>query len=246
MKKTSISFGLVNIPVQMRPIIKNNDVSFNQLHKKCGARINYVKYCPSCKKDVKADEIIKGYKYATDSYVTLSNEEFNNLKSPDEKMLEIIGFVDLKEIDPVFYEKSYVLDVESKNKAYSLFKAALEKTKMVAIAKTVMNTKFYYVVIRLKDDVLVMNTLYFKEEVLIPEKVTEAAYTKKELDLAVELINSLKTKFDPENYIDEYQIKVKEAIEKKIDGKAIPKVKQKKKNNIKDLMTALEMSLKNV
>ncbi len=246
MKKTSISFGLVNIPVVINPIIKNNDVSFNQLHKKCGSRIKYVKYCSHCKKEVKQSDIIKGYEYEKDKYITLSDEEFNNLKSEDDKTIEIVGFVDLKEIDPVFFEKSYVVNVNSKSKAYSLFKDALDKTKKVALAKTVIGTKFYYVVLRLSDGIMVMNTLYFLEEVIIPEAVGEAKYTKKELDLAVELINSLKTKFTPEDLIDEYQTKIKKAIDMKIDGKTIKKSSKKSEKSIKDLMTALEMSLKNV
>ena len=88
MKKTSISFGLVNIPVVINPIIKNNDVSFNQLHKKCLSRIKYVKYCPHCKKDVKQSDIIRGYEYEKDKYITISDEEFNNLKSEDEKTIK--------------------------------------------------------------------------------------------------------------------------------------------------------------
>jgi len=246
MKKTTISFGLVNIPVEMKPIIKNNDVAFNQLHKKCLSRIKYVKYCPHCKKEVKQTDIIKGYEYEDDAYITLTDEEIKNLKGENDKTIEIIGFVDIKDIDPVFYEKSYVLNVPNKNKAYSLFKGALEKTKKVAIAKTIISTKFYYVAIRVKDDLLFMNTLYFNEEVVLPDAIPDVSYTKKELDLAVELINSLKMKFKPEDYQDEYQDKVKDAIEDKINGKTIKKTKTKKSTNIKDLMTALEMSLKNV
>ena len=99
MKKTSISFGLVNIPVEINPIIKNNDISFNQLHKKCLTRIKYVKYCPHCKKSVSQSDIIRGYEFRKNDYVTLTNEEFNKLKTEDEKTIEIIGFVNLSEID---------------------------------------------------------------------------------------------------------------------------------------------------
>lgn len=246
MKKTSISFGLVNIPVTMNPIIKDNDVSFHQLHKKCGSRISYVKYCSHCKKEVKQSDIVKGYQYEEDKYVTLSNEKFNNLKSEDEKNIEIIGFIDLKEVDSVYYEKSYAILPPTKSKAYSLFVTALQKTKKVALAKTVISTKFYYVILRLKENSLIMNTLYFQEEVLIPETINEVSYSKKELDLAIKLVESLKTSFKPEDYVDEYQDKVKKAIQMKIAGKEIKKTKTKKATNIKDLMTALEMSLKNV
>lgn len=246
MKKTSISFGLVNIPVEMNPVIKNNDINFNQLHKKCLSRIKYVKYCPHCKKDVKQNDIIRGYEFKKDDYVTLTNEEFNKLKAEDEKTIEIIGFVNLNEIDPIYFEKSYVLKTNSKSKSFSLFKEALNKTKRVAIAKTVIGTKFYYVVIRLMKDALIINTLYFEEEVAIPDEVADAKFTKKELDLAVQLINSLKVKFKPEEYIDEYQEKVKEALRAKEMGKKVKAPKARNTKTIKDLMTALELSLKNV
>ena len=246
MKKTSISFGLVNIPVEINPIIKNNDIAFNQLHKKCLSRIRYVKYCPHCKKEVKQTDIIRGYEYKNDQYVTLTNEEFNNLKSEDEKIIEIIGFVNLSEIDPIYFEKSYIIRTSTKSKAFSLFKEALLKTKKVALAKTVIGTKFYYVTIRLMDNSLIMNNLYFDEEVVIPDEVADAKFTKKELDLAVQLINSLKVKFKPEEYVDEYQEKIKEVLKQKEEGKAVKKPKAKNTKNIKDLMTALELSLKNV
>ena len=246
LKKTSISFGLVNIPVQINPIIKNNDISFNQLHKKCGSRIKYVKYCPHCKKEVKQTDIVKGYEYEDNEYITLTNEEFDNLKSEDEKTIEVVGFVDLKEIDPVYFEKSYVVETNSKSKAYTLFKDALLKTKKVALAKTVIGTKFYYVILRLSENMIVMNTLYFFEEVNMPEANIDTKYTKKELDLAIELVNSLNMKFKPEELEDEYQNKIKDAIDLKIEGKNIKKPKKKRETNIKDLMTALEMSLKNV
>ncbi len=246
MKKTSISFGLVNIPVVINPIIKNNDISFNQLHKKCLSRIKYVKYCRHCKKEVKQTDIIRGYEYQKDKYITISDEEFNNLKSEDEKTIEIVGFIDLKEIDPIYFEKSYIISIATKSKAFSLFKEALLKTKKVALAKTVIGTKFYYVILRLNNDNLIMSTLYFEEEVIIPDAVAESKYTKKELDLAVELINSLNMKFKPEELIDEYQTKIKDAIDAKIEGKKIKVPKKKSEKSIKDLMTALEMSLKNV
>lgn len=246
MKKTSISFGLVNIPVNMSPIIKNNDISFNQLHKKCLSRIKYVKYCPHCKKEVKQEEIIKGYEYQNNKYVTLTVEEFDRLKSEDEKTIEIVGFISPNEIDSVYYEKSYAITPNSKSKSFSLFKSALEKSKKVALAKTVIGTKFYYCILRIEEENIIMNTLYFIEEVLIPEATTEAKFTKKELDLALALIKSMNIKFKPEELVDEYREKIKNAIDTKIDGKKIKAPKKKQESSIKDLMTALEMSLKNV
>ena len=246
MKKSSISFGLVNIPITINPILQDNDVSFNQLHKKCLTRIKYVKYCPHCKKEVKQEDIIKGYKINEDKYITLTSEELKNLRVETEGNIEIVGFVGTSEIDLVFYEKSYVVSVPSKSKAFSLFRDALEKSKKIAIAKTILSTKFYYVAIRMMGNNMIMSTLYFNEEIIIPDAVSSAKYTKKELDLAMKLIDSLKMKFKPEEYVDEYQENIKEAIKEKQKGMKPKTVKAKRKNNIKDLMQALELSLKNV
>ena len=246
MRKTNISFGLINIPININPIIQDNDMTFNQLHKKCLSRIKYIKYCPHCKKEVKQEEIIKGYKISDNDYITLTNSELKSLQVTNEDNIEIIGFINSLEIDPIFYEKSYVITITKKSKAYSLFKDALEKSKKVAIAKTVIATKFYYVAIRVKNNHLLMSTLYFNEEINLPEASIDAKYTKKELDLAMQLIKSLNMKFNPEKYIDEYQENIKEAIIKKEKGTKIKPVKAKKNNNIKDLMQALELSLKNV
>ena len=246
MKKSSISFGLVNIPVTINPIIQDNDVSFNQLHKKCLTRIKYVKYCPHCKKEVKQSDIIKGYKISDDKYITLTNDELKSLRVETEGNIEIVGFVLEKEIDPIYYEKSYVVSVPSKSKVFSLFRDALISSKKIAIAKTIISTKFYYVAIRMLQDVMIMSTLYFEEEIVVPDAITSAKYTKKELDLAVKLIDSLKMKFEPLEYVDEYQENIKKAISKKQKGIKPKTVKVKEKNNIKDLMKALELSLKNV
>lgn len=246
MKKSSISFGLVNIPITINPILQDNDVSFNQLHKKCLTRIKYVKYCPHCKREVKQEDIIKGYKINEDKYITLTSEELKNLRVETEGNIEIVGFVGASEINPVFYEKSYVVSVPSKSKAFSLFRDALEKSKRIAIAKTILSTKFYYVAIRMMGDNMIMSTLYFNEEIIIPDAVSSAKYTKKELDLAMKLIDSLKMQFKPEEYVDEYQENIKDAIKEKQKGMKPKTVKAKRKNNIKDLMQALELSLKNV
>ena len=246
MRKTNISFGLVNIPISINPIIQDNDITFNQLHKKCLSRIKYIKYCPHCKKEVKQEDIIKGYKINDNKYITLTNTELKSLQITNEDNIEIVGFINESEIDPIYYEKTYAITITKKSKAYSLFKDALEKSKKVAIAKTVIATKFYYVAIRVKNNHLLMSTLYFNEEINLPEASIDAKYTKKELDLAMQLIKSLNMKFNPEKYIDEYQENIKEAIIKKEKGTKIKPVKAKKNNNIKDLMQALELSLKNV
>lgn len=241
---SSINFALVNIPVIMNPIIKNNDNSFNQLHEKCGSRINYIKYCSTCKTKIKENEIIKGYEYESNKYIVFQKEELDKLKPENEKEINIISFVPLKDIDPVYFEKSYDIDAEGKGKAYFLFCEALKKSKLVALAKTVIGNKFYYCILRFNNKNIIMTTLFFQEEVHINEDNLNLKINDKELELALKLITSLKGNFEPEKYKDEYQNNLKAAIEDKIEGKKIKGSKKKNSKKITDLMEALEKSLK--
>lgn len=241
---SSINFGLVNIPVTMNPIIRNNDTSFNQLHKKCKNRINYIKYCPKCKIKLHEQDIIKGYEYEDDKYIIFKKEELDKLKPENEKEIDIISFIPLKDIDPIYFEKSYDIDAVGKGHAYILFCEALKKCNLVALAKTVIGNKFYYCILRFNKQNIVLTTLYFEEEIKINKDEIENKINAKELDLAIKLITSLKGKFEPSKYKDEYQDNIKNAIENKINGKKINDVKKKNKTQINDLMKALEKSLK--
>lgn len=246
MRKKSISFGLVNIPIELNPIIINNDTAFNQLHKKCGSRIKYQKICPHCKVETKTSDIIKGYEYVDDKYITFTTEDLNKLKLANDSLIEIISFVDLEEIDPIYFEKSYYLTTKN-NKAFELFKSALNQVGKVALGKTVLGTKFYYVILRLELNHLILNTLYFEEEINLDETSDELKkFSKEEMELATKLIAAMSGKFEPNKYKDEYQDRIKKAIKQKANGKKIEKVKGKTKESITDLMKALKMSLKEV
>ena len=241
---SSISFALVNIPVLLNPIIKNNDASFNQLHKKCLNRVKYIKYCPHCKKDLKETDIIKGYQFEKDNYLLFSKEELDSLKPNNEKEIEVISFIKEGSVPPWYFEKSYFLNTEKKSKAYNLFYEAMKKTKKVALIKTVIGPKFYYGILKLVPNGIILTTLYFEEEIRIPNKDIETKITSKELELAVKLIDSMEGKFEPNKYKDEYQDNIKKAIDTKLDGKKITKTKNTNKKQINDLMKALEKSLK--
>ena len=241
---SNISFGLVNIPIIENPIIKNNDTSFNQLHENCLHRISYVKYCPHCKKNIKEKDIVKGYEYEKDKYIVFKKDELNKLKPENEKEIEIISFVQLKEIDPIYFEKSYELNVSGKGKSYFLFCEAIKKTGLVALAKTVISSKFYYSILRLFENKIIMTTLFFEEEVNLNEEKIKYDVNEKELNLAIKLIESLKGKFEPKKYKDEYQENIRNAIDKKINGKTIKSTKKTSRKQINDLMEALEKSLK--
>lgn len=240
---SAISFGLVNIPIVYSPIIKNNDTSFNQLHKKCLNRIHYQKYCDHCKKIVKDTDLVKGYEYEKGEYVTFTKDELSNLQIDSKGSIEIVSFVPENEIEPYYYEKSYILSPPKKSKAYSLFLEVLKKSKKVAVAKTALSSKFYYVLLRYYEGNILMSTMYFEEEVNIPEAASEAKFSKQELDLAMQLVNQLSGHFKPENYEDDYQNQIKNAIDKKINGKPIAKKTASKKASVKDLITSLQKSL---
>ncbi len=240
----TISFGLVNIPVVLNPLVHNNDTSFHQLHKKCLHRVKYMKYCPYCKQNLKETDIIKGYPYERGSYLEFTKKELDDLKPLKSEEIEIVSFIPLKEIDISYFEKNYKLTMEKKSKAYSLFLNALEKTKLVALCKMVLTTKFYYGIIRANKDYLILTTLYFEEEIDSLSKQDLAKITSKELELAIQLIESLKGHFEPEKYKDEYQDKMKEAIDSKLKGQRVKKGKTTSKKQVTDLMKALEMSLK--
>ncbi len=241
--KSAISFGLVNIPVVYSPIIKNNDTSFNQLHEKCLHRVHYQKYCEYCKKALKETDIIKGYEYEKDKYVTFTKDELANFQIDAKGTIEIVSFVPENEISPVYYEKSYVLGVPKKSKSYSLFLEVLKKSKKVAVAKTALASKFYYVLLRYMEGNILMSTIYFEEEVNLPEVASVAKFTKEEFDMAMKLVEHLSGHFTPEKYEDDYQNRIKEAIERKIDGKPVPKTKSKRKESVADLMSSLQKSL---
>ncbi len=241
---SNISFGLVNIPVLLNPIIHNNDTSFNQLHTKCLNRIRYIKYCPHCKKEVKEKDIIKGYEYERDKYLTFAKNELDELKPENEKEIEIVSFIDYREVDPTYFEKSYMLTTEKKSKAYNLFCEALNKVKKVALAKTVISSKFYYCLLRFTPYGIIMTTLFFAEEVNMPDTEMNTKADAKELELAIKLINERSGKFEPEKYRDEYQDNIREAIDDKLNGQEVKKVKRKPKEQVNNLLDALEKSLK--
>lgn len=243
--QTAISFGLVHIPVVMNSAIKNNDISFNMIHKKCGEKIEYIRYCPHCKEKVKNSDIEKGYEYTKDNFITMSENDFDKLKSENDKIIEIISFIDIKDIDPVYYDKSYTLISNNSNKSFNLFKEALRKSKKVALAKTYMRNKAYYVVIRLGYENIIMDTLYYEEEIKMFKEKNKKNYTEEELKLATKLIDAMSGKFKPEEYKDEYQNRLRDALDKKIKGKEIKIYKSKKTKSINNLMEALEKSLKN-
>ncbi|MGM8364725.1 Ku protein [Virgibacillus sp. W0181] len=248
--KGTISFGLVNIPVKMHAATENKDVRLRQLHKECQSPIKYEKVCPVCDRDIEEEEIVKAYEYAKNKFVVLDEEELKALKKEQEdKAVEIVDFVKLEEIDPIYFEKSYYLSPdESGSKAYSLLRAALEETGKIGIAKMMIRSKEQLAVIRIYSNTIVVETIHYPDEVRavqdVPNVPEQKEVAKKELDTAKMLIDQLTTSFEPEKYTDEYRTSLLQLIEEKKNNEQTVAGKEKAKpDNVTNLMDALQASL---
>jgi len=246
--KTSINFGLVYIPVALHAVVKPNDIGFNMLDKKTKSRVQYKKTCVDCNnREVKQADIVKGYQYEKDKYVIFEDEDFEKIKTNKDRTISIEGFIDLPEIDPIYYDKSYYVVPEKAVKAFVLLKMAMEKENKVGIAKSFLGSKETLLALRVRNGEMILNTMFFEEEIKVnPAKNIDEALSPKELSMAKEIINSMSSQFAPESYRDEYRLRLVEAIEKKVKGQEIVAVdKYRDSNRAIDLMDALEKTLQN-
>ncbi|AYA76681.1 Ku protein [Bacillus sp. Y1] len=248
--KGSISFGLVNIPIKLHSATEDKDIKLRTLHKKCHSPIKYEKTCPVCDEEVKQEEIVRAYEYTKGKFVILEDEDFNKLKKEnEEKAVEIIDFVKMEEIDPIYYDRSYYMSPsDGGGKAYSLLRKALQESEKVGLAKIIIRSKEQMAVIRVYENSLVMETIHFPDEVRsaadVPNVPAEDKVTEKELDTAIMLIDQLTTTFNPEKYTDDYRTALIELIESKRSGKEIvTPVEKEQKSNVTDLMAALQASI---
>ena len=244
--KGSLSFGFVYIPITLHSTIKNNDIGFNMIDKKTMSRVKYKKTCTDCEdREVKQSDIVKGYEYEEGKYVIFEDEDFEKIKSKKDKNITIDSFVDLKEIDPLYFDKPYYVAPTGAEKAFNVLLNAMEETNKAAIAKTVLGTKETLVMIRAKNGEMLLNTLFFEEEVTKnPAKEVKDTSSEQEKKLAKSIIESMIGHFEPEKYKDEYREKVQKAIEQKIAGEEITAPKEKSEGKIINLMEALQKSLK--
>ena len=243
--KGSISFGLVYIPVALHNSIKQNDIGFNIIDKKTMSRVRYKKTCEDCEnREVKQEDIVKGFEYEEGKYVIFEEKDFEKIKTKKDKNITIEQFVDIAEVDPIYYDKPYYVVPTGAEKAYAVLLTAMEQSGKAAIAKTVLGTKETLVMIRAKDGQMLLNTLFFADEVVKnPAKEVTEKGNAAELKIAQTIIESMTGKFEPEQYKDEYREKVQEAIEKKIAGKEIAAPKEKNFGTVSNLMEALTKSL---
>ncbi len=252
MWKGSISFGLVNIPIKMFAATEDKDIRFKYLHKECNTPIKYKKTCPKCNREIKQDEIVKGFEYEPGKFVIITNEEFDTVKAEvNARAIEILDFVSLSEIDPIFFDKSYYLspqEIGAGGKAYNLLLKAMNDTHKIAIAKITIRNKQTLAALRVFNNVLILETIFFSDEVrdikLIPGLPENVEIDSKELDIAEKLIDNLTAQFDPSKYKDDYRKSLKDLINNKIKGREIHAAPNVPENNVVDLMEALQASLK--
>ena len=243
--KGSISFGLVNVPVKMHAATESQDFKFNYLHKDCKHRIRSIKKCPSCDLEVDTADLVKGYEYEKDQYVVLNDEDLAALEQPMSRSIDILDFVDIKEIDPIYYQKSYYLSPEeTAQKAYRLLCQAMEESGKVALARVTLRSKQHLACLRIFEQGLVMETMHYPKEIRHMDAVRDTiALTEAELTMARQLIDNLAHPFEPEKYRDELHDQMAQLIESRVAGETFKVETPTKGRKVVDLMEALRASI---
>lgn len=249
--KGSISFGLVNIPIALYPATRKEELKFRLLREKDLSPVNYKRVAEADGKEVPWGEIVKGYEYEKGKFVVLKPEDFERVDLEATQTVDIQDFVDLGEIDPMYFYKPYYLEPQKGgDKAYVLLRNALKESEKVGIAKVVIKTRQYLAGVKSKGNVLVLELMHFAEELAetdklkVPKKL-EAG--KREMDMAQSLIDNMSSKWDPEKYHDDYRDALMDVIEEKVEsgGKEIEEKPKAKKPSSKviDLVAVLQESL---
>jgi len=244
--KGHLTFGLISIPMRMSAAARGERISFNQLHKECHSRLKQPLFCPVCNRNVERSEIVKGYEHEKDQYVLFSEEELDKIEPPSARVMEILEFVKLDEMDPLYFDSSYYLAPEDAGvKAYQLLMKGMQESGYGAIAKLTMHQREHIVIIRPGSKGMTLHTMFYSNEIRAAESVaTDKVELKdQEKKLAQQLIESLAAPFDPQKYRDEYMENVKGMIEAKLKGQEVTQAAQPHMAPVIDLMEALKKSL---
>jgi DNA end-binding protein Ku len=246
--KGSISFGLVSVPIKLFAAARYEHVSFHEVHRECGHRIQHQLYCPYDKRVVTHDELVMGYETDDEKLVIVDREELKKLQPPSSSLMEIQQFVKLSDVDPIYFETSYFsVPDEAGRRGYTLLLETMEEMQVAAIAQVTMHQRERTVIVRPYNKGLTLHTLYYPDEIRdVPGygKNLATNLKKPEMALAEQFAKGLIEPFKPEQYHDEYRAQVEKLIESKEKGTAAPKVeKAAKLAPVVDLMTALKQSL---
>jgi DNA end-binding protein Ku len=251
----SISFGLVNIPVGLAPATKpaarQSDIAFRTLHRECGTPIKQKRWCPTHEREVEADELVKGWEVSKGQFVIVEDADLEAISQHDNsRAIEITRFVELDEVDPIFFDRTYFLAPASEPAArrpYVLLLKAMKETGHAAIGRFVLSGKEKLCLIRAKGDALALETLFLAEDVYsqaeIEEAVSDADVKEAELDLARQVIESLVGEFDPSEFTSVYRSNLKAMLEAKLEGQELTMPEPVTETPVVDLMEALKRSV---
>jgi DNA end-binding protein Ku len=247
--KGHISFALVTIPISLFSATKRNELSFHYLHKKDLSPVSYKRFCDTEDVEVPWEEITKGYEYEKGQFIEITDEDLDRADVELTKTIQIMEFVKEEEIDPLFFDKPYYLEPQKGGeRAYALMRDALAHSKRVGIAKVVMKTKEHLAAVKAIGNMITLQTMRFAHEIVDATELNlpKAEISKKEMDLANTLIDSMTDKFEPAKYKDEYYEKVMAVVQAKVEGVApsAPAVAAKHPHKVVDLMEVLKQSLK--
>lgn len=245
--KGMISFGLVSIPIRMFAAARSKRTYLHQIHNQCNTRLKQPLFCPTCNRMVERSEVIKGYEYETGQYVLIDGDEIKKITPPSGKTMEIITFLNQDDVDPIYFDSSFVaLPEEHADKPYRLLLKALEDTGKMGVAKVTMHQREYTIFIRSRNNGLTLHTMYYQNEVAAVEgygKTYDVKLKPEEVKLADQLVESLSAPFNPETYKDEFQERLNELIEAKLKGKSMTVAPKSRKAPVIDMMEALKKSL---
>ncbi len=244
-RKSVITFGMVAIPIAMYTATQDNDIRFNQLHKEDNSRVRYKKTCAHCGKEIKTEDIVKGFEYDKDKYVVITESDIEKIKTAKEKSIQILHFAQLNQISPVYYDRTYQAAPEAGGeKPFELLRSALMDEQKIAIGKTVMGTKDTLMAIIPREDGILISTMFYADDIKeLQKQYNKPEVSEQELNMAKLLINSMDTPFEPDNYKDEYQEKLRTLIETKISGKQVVAAESDDTGKVIDLMEALKASV---
>ena len=247
MWKGAISFGLVTIPVSVFPATEEKSLKFNQLHDEDTGRVRYKRVCEIDGEEVTYEHIVKGYEYEKDHYVVITDDDLDKVPLESSRAIDIVQFVELDEIDPILFKKSYYLvPDETGAKAYALLRTALSQESKVGIAKVSFRDKEHLAALRFKDKVFVLETMFWPDEIRAADFETVDADGKvrgQEVEMAKSLIENLTEPWNPEAFKDEYREALMEIVEKKVAGEEIEFAPQAAPAKVVDLMEALKASV---
>ena len=245
--KGMISFGLVTIPIRLFAAARSKRTYLHQIHNACNTRLKQPLFCPTCDRMVDRSEVIKGYEYETGQYVLVDGEEIKKITPPSGKTMEIITFLDQSDVDPIYFDSSFVALPEAHaEKPYLLLLKALQDTKKMGVAKVSMHQREYTIFIRARHNGLTLHTMYYQNEIAAVEgygKKYDIKLKPDEVKLADQLVENLSAPFKPEAYKDEFQERLNQLIEAKLKGKTVTVAPTSGKAPVIDMMQALKKSL---